>query len=81
MTPNERAGRAMRFRALIEDGEIKELLDEIEATFTNEWKAAQTADERENCFRAVRILSLLRQHMAAIVAGERDKVTAIRRAK
>lgn len=81
MTPEERRARAFRFHALMEDGEIKDVLADIEKTFTDEWKAAQTANERENCWQAVRVLGLLRQNMAAIANGERDKVTAIRRIK
>ncbi len=80
MTPEERRARGFRLAALLEDGDVRDLLNDIEKTFTDEWKAAQTAQERENCWQAVRVLGLLRQHMAAVASGEKDKVSAIRRA-
>lgn len=81
MNQHERAAKASIFRGALEDGVIAECLTDIETQFVDEWKRSQTADERENCWRTVRVVQLLRQHMAAIIAGERDSVTAIRRAK
>lgn len=85
MNQLERAQRAATFRAALEDGVIKDTLDHIETIFTDQWKAAQTVDERENCHKTIRILGLLRLHMASIANSERGEVqhhsvTAIRRA-
>lgn len=81
LSHNERAARASIFRAALEDGVLGECLTEIEQQFVDEWKRSQTADERDNCWRSVRIIQLLKQNMGAIAAGERDSLTAIRRVK
>lgn len=84
MSVEERAARAATFRAALQDGVIKEVLDEIEAQFTSDWKTARTPDERENCWRAVNILSLLRQKMGTISVEPKlhsADVTQIRRAR
>lgn len=81
MTREERQARSITFRAALEDGVIRACLDDLEAQFTNEWKAAGTMEERENLFRTVRVLTLLRSHAASIIAGEHDGISAIRRIK
>lgn len=81
MTREERQARSITFRAAMEDGIIRACLDDLEAQFTNEWKAAGTMEERENLFRTVRVLNLLRSHAASIIAGEHDGISAIRRIK
>lgn len=81
MQPHERAARSAIFRAALEDGVISETLADIESQFVEEWKRARSSDERENLWRSVNILQMLRQRMGAIAAGERDSVTAIRRVK
>ena len=81
MSHHERAAKAAILRGALEDGVIGECLTKIEDQFIDEWKRSQTMEERDNCWRSVRIVLLLRQHMASIIAGERDSVTAIRRVK
>jgi hypothetical protein len=81
MTPNERQARALTFRAALEDGVLRETLDAIEEQFTKEWKVAASTDERENLWRSIRIIGLMRSHMASIAAGEHDGISAIRRIK
>lgn len=81
MTREERQARSIQFRAALEDGVIRACLDDLEVQFTNEWKAANTVEERENLFRTVRVLNLLRSHAASIIAGEHDGISAIRRIK
>lgn len=85
MNQLERAQRAATFRAVLEDGVIKDTLDNIEGIFTDQWKSAQTVEERENCHKTIKIIGMLRQHMASIANSERGEVphhsvTAIRRA-
>ena len=77
MNANQRAGRAAIFRAALEDGVIKECLDDIEARFIESWKVTHDERERNNLWRSVHILNMLRQQMSMIVAGE--PVTAIPR--
>lgn len=81
MNQHERAAQASIFRAALEDGVIGRTLEQIEADFIAEWKRSRTPEERENCWRTVNVIQILRQRMAAIAAGERDSVTAIRLAK
>ena len=79
MNANQRAGRAAIFRAALEDGVIRESLDEIEAQMIATWKTTFDERERDNLWRSVHILNLLRQNLGMIAAG--DTVTALRRAK
>lgn len=81
MTPAERQSRALSFRAALEDGVVHETLSAIEEQFTKEWKIAASLDERENLWRSIRIIGLMRSHMANIAAGEHDGISAIRRIK
>lgn len=81
MTPNERSAKGAIYRAALEDGVVTETLDVIEAQFIKEWKNTFDASERDNCWRVVRIIQLLKSHMGAIVAGERDSISAIKRMK
>lgn len=81
MTPNEREARALTFRAALEDGVIRETLDAVEAQFMSEWKATFSAEERENIWRTVRVIQLMRSHMASIAAGEHRGMSAIKQIK
>lgn len=81
MTREERQARSIQFRAAMDDGVLRAGLDDLEAQFTNEWKSANTLEERENLHRTIRILTLLRSHAASIIAGEHDGISAIRRIK
>lgn len=84
MTPEERAARAARFRAVVEDGEIAEAFDGLEAQLIKEWKAATEAPEAENLWRAVKSLNLLRSYMRQAIDGGRlppDGLSAIKRAR
>jgi hypothetical protein len=65
MTPEERAARAVEIRELVRDGVFGEMMDEIERQFIAEWKVAATDRERENCWYAVKVLTLLRQKVGA----------------
>lgn len=83
MTPSERAARASVFRGALEDGIISETLDEIEDQFTGQWKTCFDALERDNLWRTVMIVRLLKQKMGSIADGRMDSgdVSAIRRVK
>jgi len=82
VTPEERRARAIQYNAALEDGVIYEALDAVESQFINEWKAAATTDERENCHRVIRVIGLMRSHIASIAKGEPDGgISAIRRIK
>jgi len=59
MTPEERARRAVAVRALLEDRNVRDAFASIEADLVAEWKAAQTAEERQNLWLAVRNLERL----------------------
>src|SRR3546814_9800230 len=78
MNADDRRARAIRFHAALENGVLNEAMDDLEQQFTAEWKVASTVEERENLFRTVRILNLLRSHMAAIIGGAHDGISAIR---
>lgn len=81
VTPHERKARAIQVRGALEDGVIRDVLDDIERQFVSEWKVAASVDERENCHRTVKIIGLMRSHLASIVQGEHDGISAIKRVK
>lgn len=83
MTPEERRVRASRIREAMSDGVIADAFDDIEQQFVDEWKRSATVDERENCFRAIRVLQAVRQRLGALSSDRLDQheVTAIRRIK
>lgn len=82
MSPEERRARAFRVQAMMEDGEITTAFDDIELEFTEEWKRAQSTDERENMWRAIKIVSLVRQRLANYASAASDgSMSAIRRIK
>lgn len=82
MTPEERRAKAIHYRSAMEDGIVNEMLAAVEHQLMTEWKVAGSLDERENLHRTVRIIGLLRSHMASIAAGERDGgISAIKRVK
>jgi hypothetical protein len=76
LTSEERAGRAIRVRALIEDADVRDALAAIEADFIAEWKAARTTDERENCWRALDTMRRLLTYLNSYASSDR---TAARR--
>jgi len=80
VSPEERRARAFRVQAMMEDGEITAAFNDIEAEFTEEWKRSQTCDERENMWRAIKIVSLVRQRLANYASASSDgSMSAIRR--
>lgn len=68
MTPEQRSHRAVTFRAALEDGIIKDTLNEIEARLIAEWKGTQDALERDNLWRSVQIIDRMRSFMAEATA-------------
>lgn len=80
MTPNQRSQRAVQFRAALEDGIIRETLDEIEARLTIEWKATCDAQERDNLWRSVQILDRMRSFMAESMA-DTDAIKSVGKRK
>ncbi len=80
MTPNEIDARAAVFRGALEDGVISEVLNEMEQQFTDEWKRCRDALERDNLWRSVMILGMLRQRLG-VIANSSGDLSAIRRAR
>ena len=82
MSPEERRARAFRVQAMMEDGEITAAFDDVEQEFVEEWKRCQTADERENMWRAIKVVSLVRQRLANYASAASDSsISAIIRNK
>ena len=82
MTPDERTARAFRVRAMLEDGELGIAFDEIKADLHAEWERTHDAAERENIWRAINSLNLVRSKLGSMMSGANDgTISAIRRAK
>ena len=77
MTPEERARRAVAVKALLDDPTIQAAFADIEADLTDEWKRAQTPEERENIWRAMNIMGRLKVWMASAASHD---LTALKRA-
>ena len=71
MTPAERAGRAARYAALMEDGELGEAFDRVERDFAEAWKTTFNAEERDNLWRAVQVVKKVREHFATAISDGR----------
>lgn len=71
MTPAERAGRAARYAALMEDGELGEAFDKIERDFSEAWKTTFDATERDNLWRAVQVVKKVREHFTIAISDGR----------
>ena len=78
MTPEDRARRAVAVRALLDDRNVKDAFAAIEADLVAEWKAAQTAEERQNLWLAVRNLERLQTWLRSAASHD---LTALRRQK
>ena len=82
MSPEERRARAFRVQAMMEDGEITAAFNDVELEFTEEWKRAATTEERENLWRAIKVVSLVRQRLANYASASSDgSMSAIRRVR
>lgn len=82
MSPEERRGRGFRVQAMMQDGEINSAFDDVRADFIEEWERTHDPDERENLWRAVKIVSLVRQRLANYASAASDgSMSAIRRTK
>lgn len=78
MTPEERAGRAVAVRSLLDDPSVKDALAAIEADLVNEWRNSRTPEERENCWLAINIKDRLLTYLASYASSD---LTALRRSK
>ena len=76
MTSEERARRAVAVRALLDDRNVRDALAAIEADLVAEWKAAQTPEERQNLWLAVRNLERLQTWLRSAASHD---LTALRR--
>lgn len=76
MTPEQRAARAARFQAIMEDGELGEAFDAIEREYTTALLGCFDAQERDNLWRAVQVIRKVRSYFADALAD--GKVVAHR---
>ncbi|MGZ8346965.1 MAG: hypothetical protein ACXWUP_07640 [Allosphingosinicella sp.] len=74
----ERARRAAAVRALLNDAQVKEAFAAIEADLTQEWKRAQSPEERESIWRAVNLIERLKTWLQSAASHD---LTALRRAR
>lgn len=78
MSPEQRARRAAAVRALLDDSNVRDAFAAIEADLVAEWKAAQTPEERQNLWLAVRNLERLQTWLRSAASHD---LTALRRQK
>ena len=78
MTPDARARRAAAIRALLDDPNVKAAFDAVEADLTDEWKRAQSPEERENAWRAVNLIERLKTWLRSAASYD---LTALRRSR
>lgn len=76
LSPEERAARAVRISALLDDEDIKNGLASIEAEIVEEWRRTQDPHERENLWRAINIMERLVQWMRSAASHD---MAALRR--
>ena len=78
MKAEERARRAVAVRALLDDRNVRDAFAAIEADIVAEWKAAQTPEERQNLWLAVRNLERLQTWLRSAASHD---LAALRRQK
>lgn len=76
--PEEVAARAVVVRSLLEDQNIQDAFDAIEADLMEEWRNARNAEERENIWRAVNIMERLKTWLRSAASHD---LAALRRVK
>lgn len=79
MSPEERAGRAIAIRALLDDPTIQEALADIEADIIAEWRKTHDACERDNLWMALNIMTRLQTWL--ISGRTSGDMTALKRVK
>ena len=78
MTPEERAGRAIAIKALLDDPTVKEAFASIEADIIAEWKKTFDPCERDNLWQALNVMGRLQTWM---ISGASGDLTALKRVK
>ena len=76
MTAEERAARASRLRALLEDADVRDAFASVEEDLIAAWRGCFDAMERDNLWRAQHALGLLRSKLGAWAQAD---VSALRR--
>ena len=73
MTPEQRIERGIRYRMLMEDGELKEVFADTREDLIDAWRATFDAQQREQLWHTVRALDLLESRFVQIAADGRPK--------
>ena len=60
-----------RAQQLVNDPLVQEIFEALEREYTNDWKAASTKEEREECFLAVTIVGKLKRRLSSLAADGR----------
>lgn len=76
MSPEERAARAVAIRALLDDANVKAAFAQVEADLVDEWRRCFDAGERDNLWRALKVLERLQTWLRS---GASADLTALRR--
>jgi hypothetical protein len=64
----------------MEDGEVAAAFDEVKADLIAEWERTFKPDERENLWRTVNALTLVRSKLASMMSGASEgQMAAIKR--
>ena len=78
MTPAERAQRAIAAKALLDDPLMQEAFASIEQDLTDQWKACGDPAERDNLWRTVNVMELLKVWLRSAASHD---LAALRRVK
>jgi len=75
--------RAIKMQALLEDSDIQEGFETVEAAITAEWRRCQDQGERDNLWRALNIMDRLQTYMRSAASYDLTAIrqTALRRSK
>lgn len=78
MTGEERAARAARLRALLDDADVRDALVAVEADLVAAWQGCFDPSERDNLWRAQHALGLLRSKLSAWAQAD---ISALKRTR
>lgn len=82
MTPEERKARAVRVSMMLENGELDAAFRDVKADLHAEWERCFDSQERDNLWRSLHILNLVREKLTSLAGAANDgSLSAIRRVK
>ena len=76
MSPDQRAARAARLRALLDNADVKDALASVESDLVDGWRACRDSGQRETLWHTLHAFGLLR---ARLMTWSQSDIAALAR--